>query len=72
MTDIPEQDATSPAPSIEALRHAWLGAIRGGDVGRLADLVTDDVVLSNGTGRCVRGREELRADFPTCLKAGPR
>jgi ketosteroid isomerase-like protein len=37
--------------------------VRAGDAERLAALVTDDVVVVHGNGRCVRGRDELKADF---------
>jgi ketosteroid isomerase-like protein len=57
MSTIPKQDADSPASSIEPLRQAWLDALKDGYVKRLANLVTDDIVVVHGTGRCVRGRE---------------
>jgi len=37
--------------------------VKAGDVERLGALVTDDVVVVHGDGRCVRGRDELKADF---------
>jgi uncharacterized protein (TIGR02246 family) len=33
------------------------------DVGRLASLVADDVVVVHGDGRCIGGRDEFEADF---------
>jgi uncharacterized protein (TIGR02246 family) len=48
---------------ITALRKAWSAAVRAADANRLASLVTDDVVVIHGDGRCIRGREELKADF---------
>jgi uncharacterized protein (TIGR02246 family) len=53
----------SAASAIGAVREAWLSAIRSGDVERLGTLVTDDVVVVHGNGRCVCGRDELKTDF---------
>ena len=39
------------------------------DVERLAALVADDVVVVHGTGRCVRGRDELKTDFRNAFDA---
>jgi len=57
------EDRDSAASSVAALRQAWLDAVRAGDVERLASLVTDDVVVVHGNGRCVQGRDELMMDF---------
>jgi len=46
-----------------ALRESWLAAVRSADVARLASLVADDVVIVHGDGRCIRGKDELTADF---------
>jgi len=59
----PQQENDSVNSPIAAVRQAWLEAVRAGDVERLASLVTDDVVVVHGNGRCVCGREELRGDF---------
>ena len=70
MGTIPKPNSDSAASSsVEALRHAWLHAIRNADVERLAALVTDDVVVVHGTGRCVRGLEELKRDFQSAFEA---
>ena len=53
----------SVASSIAAVRQTWLDAVRAGDAARLAALVTDDVVVVHGNGRCVCGQEALIADF---------
>jgi uncharacterized protein (TIGR02246 family) len=53
----------SAISSIAALRDAWLRAIGDSDVERLGNLVTDDVVVVHGNGRCVCGRDELKTDF---------
>jgi len=57
---MPEDSATL---EINALREAWLAAVTSADADRLACLVTDDVVVIHADGRCVRGRDELKADF---------
>jgi len=56
-------DSNSVASSVAALRQAWLDAVGAGDVERLAAMVTDDVVVVHGSGRCIHGRDELKADF---------
>jgi uncharacterized protein (TIGR02246 family) len=57
------EDRDSAVTSITALRQAWLRAVRSSDVERLASLVTDDVVVVHGNGRCLRGKDEFKADF---------
>jgi uncharacterized protein (TIGR02246 family) len=59
----------SAEASIAAVRESWLDALRAGHVERLDTLVTDDVVVVHGTGRCVSGREELMADFRNAFEA---
>ena len=56
-------DSNSVASSVAAVRQAWLDAVGAGDVERLAAMVTDDVVVVDGNGRCIHGRDELKADF---------
>lgn len=59
-----EQSAVnSIASSIATVREAWQDAVRKCDVEQLGRLVTDDVVVVHGNGRCVRGKDELTADF---------
>ena len=55
MGTIPKPDDDSTSSSIDAVRQAWLDAIRAADMEGLAALVTDDVVVVHGTERCVRG-----------------
>jgi uncharacterized protein (TIGR02246 family) len=69
MGTTPQQNADSAGSAIEAVRESWLDALRTGDVERLGTLVTDDVVVVHGTGRCVSGREELMADFRNAFGA---
>jgi uncharacterized protein (TIGR02246 family) len=59
----PESSIDSDVSKIAAVREAWLAAVKAGDADRLADMVTDDVVVVHGNGRCVCGKEELKADF---------
>jgi uncharacterized protein (TIGR02246 family) len=66
---VPQQSADSAGSAIEAVRESWLDALRTGDVERLGILVTDDVVVVHGTGRCVSGREELMEDFRNAFGA---
>jgi uncharacterized protein (TIGR02246 family) len=58
-----EQSADDVASAIAVVRQAWLDAVRERDVERLGALVTDDVVVVHGNGRCLCGKEELKADF---------
>jgi len=53
----------SAVREIAALREAWLAAVRSADIGRLASLVADDVVIVHGDGRCIHGKREFEADF---------
>jgi len=59
----PAPDSSSVAASVASVRQAWLDAVKAGDVERLAAMVTDDIVVVHGNGRCVRGRDELKTDF---------
>ena len=68
MGTISKSDSDSASSSIAAVQQAWLEAIKAADVERLATLVTDDVVVVHGTGRCVRGRDELKMDLRNCLR----
>ena len=69
MGTISKGDNDSASSSIDAVQQAWLDAIKAADVERLATLVTDDVVVVHGTGRCVRGRDELKMDFRNAFAA---
>lgn len=48
---------------VGSVRRAWVEAVSAGDFERLAAMVTDDVVVAHGDGRCVRGKDELKMDF---------
>jgi uncharacterized protein (TIGR02246 family) len=56
-------DENSATLEITALREAWLAAVGSADVARLTSLVSDDVVIVHGDGRCIRGKNEFEADF---------
>jgi uncharacterized protein (TIGR02246 family) len=53
----------SDSSKIAALREAWLAAVKASDADSLAQMLTDDVVVVHGNGRCVCGKEAVRADF---------
>jgi uncharacterized protein (TIGR02246 family) len=55
--------------SIAAVRQTWLDSVRAGDTERLASMVADDIVVVHSDGRCVRGRDELKADFQKGFEA---
>jgi uncharacterized protein (TIGR02246 family) len=59
----PDSSIDSDVSKIAAVREAWLAAVKVGDANRLADMATDDVVVVHGNGRCVCGKQELKADF---------
>jgi uncharacterized protein (TIGR02246 family) len=63
MNGFQEQDVDSVSSSITAIRQAWLDAVLARDAERLAGMVTDDVVVVHGNGRCIHGTVELKADF---------
>jgi uncharacterized protein (TIGR02246 family) len=49
--------------SIAAVRQTWLDSVRASDTERIASMLADDIVVVHGNGRCVCGRDELKADF---------
>lgn len=63
MDSFREPEIDSAISSITALRQAWLDAVRAGDAEQLATMVTNDVVVVHGNGRCIHGRDELKTDF---------
>jgi uncharacterized protein (TIGR02246 family) len=48
---------------IAAVWDDWNAALKANDASLLGAFVTDDVVFVHGNGRCVCGKEELKADF---------
>ena len=63
MNSSPNSHTHSAISKIAALREAWIAAVKANDADRLSVLVIDDVVVVHGNGRCVCGKEELKADF---------
>jgi uncharacterized protein (TIGR02246 family) len=66
---------SSPAPTsdsdrfkIAAFRQAWLAAVKAGNADSIAEMLTDDVVVVHGNGRCVFGKEGVKADFSDAFK----
>src|SRR5215469_8753968 len=62
-TSAPNAGATFEQTKIAAVRQTWMQAVREGDANRLTDFVTDDVVAVLKDGRCVCGKESLKAIF---------
>ena len=55
-------DSDSAIFKIAALREAWI-AVKARDADRLSAMVTNDVVVVTGNGRCVCGEDELKVDL---------
>lgn len=53
-------DENSATLEITALREAWLAAVRSADIGQLASLVADDVVIVHGDGPLHPWQERIR------------
>jgi len=53
----------SDRDKVAVLREGWLAAIASADTDRLVSMVTDDVVIVHGDGRCIRGKDEFKADL---------
>jgi len=58
-----KSDLAFDRSEIDTVRAAWIEAMKDGNVGHLAALVTDDFVAIHGNGQCVSGKAELKADF---------
>jgi uncharacterized protein (TIGR02246 family) len=56
-------DGDSAISKIAALRVAWIAAVKARDADRLSGMVTNDVVVVTGNGRCVCGKDELKVDL---------
>jgi ketosteroid isomerase-like protein len=56
----PNSDTDSAISKIAALREAWIAAVKANDADRLSAMVTDEVVVIHGNGRCLHGRTSLR------------
>jgi uncharacterized protein (TIGR02246 family) len=55
--------------AIAAVRQSWLEAVKAGDAEQIAAMVVDDVVVVHANGRCVRGKDALKADFIKAFEA---
>ncbi len=64
-----QPEINSVASVVAALRQAWLDAVRTSDAERISPLLTDDVVVVHGNGRCICGRDELKQDFSRAFEA---
>jgi uncharacterized protein (TIGR02246 family) len=53
----------SDISKIAAVRESWNLGLQDSDVNCIAGLMTDDVVLVHRDGRCVCGKEELKANL---------
>ena len=54
---------TTLEQKIAATRQGWMQAVRDGDANRLMNFVRDDVVVVSMDGRCICGKEALKAVF---------
>lgn len=61
MSSVPKSNLDVQQAKIAALRQEWIQAVRDENASRLCDLTTDDVVTVMKDGRCVNGKEGLRA-----------
>ncbi|HUN87219.1 MAG TPA: SgcJ/EcaC family oxidoreductase [Terriglobales bacterium] len=53
---------------VAAVRKAWIDAVLGEDVSRLAELMTDDVVVIRGNGQVVTGKSEIKQEMLQAFK----
>jgi uncharacterized protein (TIGR02246 family) len=60
-TSVPNAGTTLEQTKIATVRQAWMQTVRDGDANRLMNFVTDDVVAVLKDGRCICGKEALKA-----------
>jgi ketosteroid isomerase-like protein len=60
---VPSSDLKSDLSKIAAVRDAWNLGLQDSDVESLLALMTEDIVLVYANGRCVSGKNELRAEL---------
>jgi len=53
---------------IRGVADRWTAAVEAGDVERLGQLMTNDIVIIHGNGRLVRGKEAVMNDFARSLR----
>ena len=58
---VPNAGTTLEHAKITEARRAWMQAVRDSDGNRLTNFVTDDVVAVLKDGRCICGKEALKA-----------
>jgi uncharacterized protein (TIGR02246 family) len=58
---VPNAGTTLEQAKIAEVRQAWVQAVREGDGNRLTNFLTDDVVAVLKDGRCICGKETLKA-----------
>lgn len=61
MSSIPRFDNSSEREKLASLRQEWVQAVRDGDSDRLSNLTAEDVTAVLKDGRCVSGKDALRA-----------
>jgi uncharacterized protein (TIGR02246 family) len=66
-TTAPNAGTTLEQREIATVRQAWMQAVRDADASRLMNFVTDDVVAVLKDGRCICGKEALKAVFQYVL-----
>jgi uncharacterized protein (TIGR02246 family) len=62
---------TSPDEEVQEIRRAavrWTAAVEAGDLERLGQLMTEDIVVIHGNGRLVCGKEAVMKDFARSLE----
>jgi uncharacterized protein (TIGR02246 family) len=63
--------ANSPDEEIQEIRRVavrWTAAVEAGDIERLGQLMTEDIVVIHGNGRLVCGKEAVMEDFARSLE----
>jgi len=61
MSGTPRMELDSDGLKIAAIREAWVAGVKASDVDRLLALMTEDVVIVDGKGRCASGIKEVKA-----------
>ena len=61
MGTVPKPEVSIEHSKIAAVRQNWIQAVNDGDVSRLANYMTDDVVAVRRDGRCASGKDVLAA-----------
>jgi uncharacterized protein (TIGR02246 family) len=63
--------SSSPDEEIQEIRRVavrWTEAVEAGDLERLGQLMTEDIVVIHGNGRLVCGKEAVMQDFARSLE----